>query len=429
MAATHTSAFSSLSKASGANVAKPPALAGKDDIDVAARLGMVHGLWGREVTGKVVCGPKIKTRKSMVASDTQGSTFFNTALATPTQAAAAARGFAGGNDDLPPSGQASSPIGASSMHLSSRDNLDRSNAERASIIAQQARDLVRNVGSKERGRLVGDDYCEARFDLLESLNALRHKGDELAKEGAEDQDEDVSLLDKILTATSDDEPKLTSMIEALMDAQEASRQQGGAQHATIHVVNRCCRAARHKRELLDGITDLLGELKHSDLQSIANLRRFLAQSVHQGIPTAPDHGLHPDHDLVQLARTNLQQAMDDLTQMIIEFANQTDSADFVDKMVKDAITIAGVSKSHPGIAEAKRLANAVREGERLRQRHAAQEKKQAEMRAKMEAEERAKKAAMAAAMKKKGSALFKGAIFMVKAGLRLPQGAKAPGPG
>jgi hypothetical protein len=245
------------------------------------------------------------------------------------------------------------------------------------------------------------------------LNALRHKGDELAKEGSESPDEEMSLLDKILTTTSDDEPKLTEMIEALMDAQDQSRAKGGAQHATIHVVNRCCRAAKHKRELIDGINDLLDELKHSELQSMANLRRFLAQSVHNGVPTAPEHGIHPDHDLVQLARKNLQQAMDDCTQMIIEFANKTDSADFVDKMVKDAITIAGVSKSHPGIAEAKRLANALREGERLRQRHVAQERKQADLRAKLEAEERAKKAAMAASLKKKGSALFKGAIFMV----------------
>lgn len=262
------------------------------------------------------------------------------------------------------------------------------------------------------------------MQLLESLNTLRHKGAELLAEGDQDNEdesdgEEITLLEQILISTDDEEDKLTHMIETLMDAQEEARACGGAQHATIHVVNRCCQAAKRKRECLMLLREGLETIEAADQwdRDIAGFRALLNKTINPCTPTLPRHAMTPDHTLALRAKQFLQKALDDRVHAIIAFAGTTDSADKVDQLVTEALKavkirlippiaegLMDLSKDHPRILEAKKLANDLREGERMRQRRAAQEKKQAELRAKQAAEQRVKERAEKAAAEKAAAA-------------------------
>lgn len=394
---------------------------------MAGRLGMIHGLWGREKEQNRARGSEGARSRRSERMSMMAKTWHSSRRAVE------------------------SPVFAASMQMSIQED---EHAKKKAEIAEKAQELIRRAKKKADDRRKPlDGFGDCALDLLERLNTLRRKGQEMVKargdtveEGGEDPG---TLQSNIQWDTNDDEDALTEIIEELMDAQDAARETGGAKHATIHIVNRCCMAAKRKRACLEAVKAGLEEIESKSQwdRDIASFRIMLNENIHiNEEPTAPNDNLTPEHTLAVRAIDFLKRAMDERGKAIIEYGtNGTDSADAIDQCIKDALALGKVKlipsiapqlalfdfhKDHPQILAAKRVANGHREGERMKQRKIAADQKQKELKLKQEAELRAKQQVVQKEVERKKSiSLLRASVNMVRLSLRHSQGGAAAGGG
>lgn len=370
----------------------------------AGRLGMVHGLWGwperRETSfheahfppPSAVCHPPLpEGEPSDLIGMTDGSFFLT---------------------QEPCQDVYSIPIRR------------RPVAKRFAQDSAGARRACRKKPDRSSEMRPEDGYAERRFDLVEALNNLRRRGDELAQRSEEPDDEgEVTLLERIFTTLDDTVDQLTATIEELMDLHDKAKKSGAAQHATMHLVKRCILAAQHKRGNIMSLEESIDRLKAHELPTISSLRKSLVEHINSDVPTSTKDGIHPDHQIAREARKAYQHAIDECSALIVAFAGSTHSADDIEARIKAACKV-GVPKDHPNMQQAHQMANDLREGERLRQRKAAQDKVQADLRAKQATEDRARQEAAAkVALQKKtksNMALIRSSLKFLGGKLKIP---------
>lgn len=235
----------------------------------------------------------------------------------------------------------------------------------------------------------------------------------------------ASMLEKTLTSTTDNEDALRAQAIRVRFAMENAEQAGAARHATLCVFERVYQATwtkaenlrqlREAREVLEqfeeGTVQQQGkqpqnqkkrEASEEEAEGILEFRKVLENVAHPSVPKEPTDGLHPNHRQLANGRTLITNALELFARDLHAFAKSTRSCDEIEQKISYALKI-GVAKGNSNIVESQRIANSLREQERLAQRKAQSEERQNKLKGAAGAvTAMGKLGKMAAAMRAKG---------------------------
>lgn len=230
-------------------------------------------------------------------------------------------------------------------------------------------------------------FATRREALMQSLHELRRVGrmptgpveELLAPQPSEDGE---TLLARILEDTCDGPECLRITIKKLEASMGVAASDGAARHPSICFAERALRAAKRKYQLLTQLAAARASFarnKNSNSSAVLELKQILGRVLHHEVPTRPEDNLHPRHRLAQQARFEIKEELERKARRALEVARATDSCDAIEQKIVCA-TFVGVPKSHPALVEAKKIADSLREAERLKQRRAFAEARQEKLR-------------------------------------------------
>lgn len=221
-------------------------------------------------------------------------------------------------------------------------------------------------------------FAARRENLINSLRDLRRVGNRPAGPveellAAKTCEEGETLLGRILEDTCDGPQCLQITISKLEASMDVAAADGAARHASVCLSERALKAAKHKYELLSQLS--AGRQEFAANKNVLELKQIVNRVVHHEVPTKPEDNLHPRHRLAQQARREIADELERKAQRALEVAKITDSCDAIEQKIVCA-TFVGVPKTHPALVEAKKIADSLREAERLKQRRAFAEARQ-----------------------------------------------------
>lgn len=186
----------------------------------------------------------------------------------------------------------------------------------------------------------------------------------------EEDEEGVSLMQKTLTCLTDNEETLAVQAATLDQANTDAERAGAARHATICVFERVYQATQRKLENLRALREARERFEQRPEDGGGDILEFvgvLDKVVHVSVPTAPTHGVHPQHAIVVAARAQIGEAQERYAADVCAFAKTTESCDEIEAKIAYGVRV-GVTRENPAIVEAQQVANSLRENERLAQR-------------------------------------------------------------